>query len=68
MDTLLIELTNPKALSLLQDMENLDLIRVLKQDTNTTKPKLSSILRKSISKKEAEDFNRAIQQARGEWE
>jgi hypothetical protein len=67
MDTLLIELTNPKAMNLLQELEDLHLIRVLKKETST-KTKLSSILRGSITAKEANELNEVIKKSRNEWE
>lgn len=67
MDTLLIELTNPKALNLLQDLEDLHLIRVLSKD-NLPKTKLSTLLRGSISAKVADEFNESVRKSREEWE
>ena len=67
MSTLLIEVDNPKVLSLLHELEELNLIRVLPQD-QTPKPKLSSRLRGSISPQAADSFNEAVQKSRQEWE
>lgn len=67
MDTLLIELTNPKAINLLQELEDLHLIKVLKKET-THKSKLSSVLRGSISAEAADEFNKSVQKSRDEWQ
>ncbi len=67
MDTLLIELTNPKAITLLQELESLHLIRVLK-DNSHSKPKLSALLRGSISSTAADEFNESVRKSREEWE
>ena len=67
MDTLLIELTNPKAITLLQELESLHLIRVLKNE-NHSKPKLSKLLRGSISSTAADEFNKSVKKSREEWE
>lgn len=67
MDTVTIELTNPKAMNLLEELEALQLIRVVKKERLDT-PKLSSLLRSSVSAQAAEEFNESIQKARNEWE
>jgi hypothetical protein len=67
METLTIELTNPKALNLLTELAELHLIRFVKKET-ISKPKLSTLLRSSISPQAADEFNESIQQSRNEWE
>lgn len=67
MDTLTIELTNPKALNLLTELAKLHLIRFVQKDS-VAKPKLSSLLRGSISSQAANEFNESIQKSRDEWE
>ena len=63
MDTLLIELTNRKAIKLIQDMEDLNLIRVLKQ------PGKISLLRGKIKTKMSnEDIDKNLNELRNEWE
>lgn len=63
MDTLLIELTNKKAYKLIQDMEELNLIRVLK------KPSKISLLRGKIKTKMLnEDIDNKLTTLRKEWE
>ena len=43
-NTLLIELTNQKAMGLLREMEELDLIKVVKDSMASSKPRLSKKL------------------------
>jgi hypothetical protein len=63
MDTLLIELTNSKAYKLLQDMEELQLIRVLKQPV-----KLSLLRSKLKIKMSNESIDNQIRLIRKEWQ
>jgi hypothetical protein len=67
MDTLTIELTNPKALNLFTELAELHLIRFVKKET-VKKPKLSVLLRGSISPQVANEFNEEIKKSRQEWE
>ena len=63
MDTLIIELTNQKAYKLIQDMEELNLIRVLK------KPVKLSLLRGKIKTKMTnEDIDKRLKTLRKGWE
>lgn len=63
METLIIELTNDKAYKLLQDMEELNLIRVLK------KPAKISLLRGKIKTKMSnEAIDQKLNTLRKEWE
>jgi hypothetical protein len=66
MDTLLIQLTNQKAIGLLHEMEELHLIKVLKE-TTAEKPKLSDKYKGIISKEEGRKLNEHIRQMRSEW-
>ena len=63
METLIIELTKQKAYKLIQDMEELNLIRVLK------KPVKLSLLRGKIKTKMSdEDIDKRLNTLRQEWE
>ena len=70
MATLTIQINNNKALKLIQDLEDLealDLIRILKNKklaTITTEKKLSSILDKSITQKQADKMTKELNQMR----
>jgi len=67
METLLIELTNQKAAGLLHELEELQLIKVLKQDNTGEKPRLSDKYRGIISKQQGLALNEHIEQMRSEW-
>ncbi|MGN6196525.1 MAG: hypothetical protein ACTHOB_16420 [Ginsengibacter sp.] len=68
MDTMLIELTNKKAAALLHELEELHLIKVLKENkVANSSNKLSEKYKGIISKKQGQDLNQHIQQMRREW-
>ena len=69
METLLIEIRNPKGMNLIRDLEEMDIIKILKREETPKPPqKLSELLRGSISPEEAKKFNQYIQESRKEWE
>ena len=63
METLLIQVTNSKAYKLLQDMEELNLIRVLKEPV-----KISSLPNKIKTKMSNEDIDKQLKIIRSEWQ
>ena len=65
-NTMLIELTNQKAIKLLRDLEDLNIIKVLKENI-TEKKKLSEKYRGSISKEEGLKLDKHIEDSRNEW-
>jgi len=67
METMLIQVTNQKAVGLLHELEELNLIKVLKENVSVDKPKLSDKYRGMLSKKEGEKLNEHIKQMRSEW-
>ena len=67
-NTLLIQVTNEKALGLLHQLEELNLIKVLKEDKPVNKPKLSDKYRGILTKEQGEDLNEHIKQMRSEWD
>ncbi len=67
METMLIQLTNKKAAGLIQELESLELIRVLKANDSPVVPKLSDKYRGIISKEQGQDLNKHIEQMRSEW-
>jgi hypothetical protein len=67
MDTMLIQVTNQKAVGLLHELEELNLIKVLKENIDPAKPKLSDKYRGILSKEEGEKLNEHIKQMRNEW-
>lgn len=64
--TLTIEVLNEKALPLLRDLENLDIIRI--QPPEKPKRKLSEELYGSITPELAADLHRQLEEMRNEWE
>ncbi|MGZ3757175.1 MAG: hypothetical protein ACXVAY_12735 [Mucilaginibacter sp.] len=63
METLLIELTNQKAYKLLKDLEDLDMIKVLKKPSN-----LSSLRGKVQTKMSSEEIDKQLNILRNEWQ
>ncbi len=68
MGTMLIQFTNEKALKLLYDLEELNLIKVIKENVVAKKVKLSDKYKGILTKKEGEKLNKHIKQIRGEWD
>jgi len=66
-NTMLIQLTNQKALGLLHELEELHLIKVLKENIGVVSPKLSDKYKGFISKEEGQKLNEHIKQMRSEW-
>ena len=66
-NTLLIQITNQKALGLLRELEELDLIKVLKGNKKAPKTKLSDKYRGIITKEQGKDLNEHVRQMRNEW-
>ena len=64
---MLIRLTNKKALKLLYDMEELNLIEVLNKSSEPSKSKLSEKYKGVFSKEDAVSFNQHTQNMRNEW-
>lgn len=66
-DTILIKVTNHKALDLLHELEKLDLIKVLKVNlVQEKKIKLSDKYRGILSKEQGQKLNDHIEQMRSE--
>ncbi|HZY35093.1 MAG TPA: hypothetical protein VFE53_00510 [Mucilaginibacter sp.] len=63
MDTVIIELTNQKAYKLLEDMEELNLIRVIKEPT-----KLSALRGRIKSQMSNEEIDKQLNDIRDEWQ
>lgn len=66
-NTMLIQLTNQKAIRLLHELEELNLIKVLKENIDPVKTKLSDKYKGFISKEEGHQLNDHIKQMRSEW-
>lgn len=67
-NTLLIQLTNEKAMGLLNELEELHIIKVLKQNVAPSKIKLSEKYRGVFSKEDAKSFDQHTQTMRKEWD
>jgi uncharacterized protein YydD (DUF2326 family) len=67
-NTVLIQLTNRKAIGLLHELEELNLIKVLKENIVPPKTKLSDKYRGVFSKEDAQNFNQHTQAIRKEWD
>jgi hypothetical protein len=63
MDTVIIQLTNQKAYKLLEDMEELDLIKVLKGS-----PDISSLRGLIKTPMSNEDIDKQLKEIRKEWQ
>lgn len=66
-NTMLIQLTNKRALKLLHELEELQLIKVLKENISVTRSKLSDKYKGIITKEEGAKLNAHIKQMRNEW-
>ena len=67
MDTILIQVTSPKTLKLLQDLEELNLLRVLKKNISDKK-RLSEKYAGRLPLDIAKDLQKHIEQSRNEWD
>lgn len=67
MDTVIIQLTTPKTMRLLLELEDLHLLRVLKKNISE-KTKLSDKYAGKLPINIADDLQNHIQQSRNEWE
>jgi uncharacterized membrane protein YgcG len=65
--TVLIELQNEKALALLLELENLSLIKVLKEPAVPALPRRSSKYLGMLTKAQSESLNEHLETIRNEW-
>jgi hypothetical protein len=66
METLTVELNNPKAFSLLKELEELALLRIVKKQPRTGN--MADLLSGCISGEQAVLMNNELKQMREEWE
>jgi hypothetical protein len=66
-NTMLIQVTNKKALRLLHELEELELIKVLNENFSPAKEPLSKKYKGSITKEQGKHLNEHIRQMRSEW-
>ena len=69
METILLEITNNKAYKLIEDLEALNIVKVLKK-TTVVKDKLSARFAGALnlSEEEYNKFQDSLSQSRNEWE
>jgi hypothetical protein len=63
METVIVQLTNKKAYKLLEDMEELELIKLLKKSPDT--PSLNGMIKTPMSN---EDIDKQLNELRNEWQ
>jgi hypothetical protein len=69
METLTIEIREPKGLDLIRDLEALNVLKIIKKDDiGKPKAKLSDMFAGCLSSEEADDLNKYVKQSRDEWE
>ena len=66
METLTIELNNVKAFSLIKELEELSLLRIIKKQPQTNN--MANLLSNCISSEQAALMNKELKQMREEWE
>lgn len=66
MTKITIEITDPKGLKLLENLEGLNILRIIKNEEK--KPFDAKQFRGILSKDEADGFRKHIQKIRNEWE
>ncbi|OQX82019.1 MAG: hypothetical protein B6D64_01305 [Bacteroidetes bacterium 4484_276] len=67
MDTVIIQLTTPKTMRLLKELEELNLLRVLKRSISS-KTKLSDKYAGKLPVNIGDDLQKHIEQSRKEWD
>jgi hypothetical protein len=68
MSQLTIQVNDNKTLKLIQDLEDLKLIKVLRGKAKSNKKKLSERLAGSLSAKQARELDKELKKMRSEWE
>ncbi|MCA0364730.1 MAG: hypothetical protein LCH67_11860 [Bacteroidetes bacterium] len=66
-NTVLIEVTNVKAMGILHELEELHLIKMLKEKTSEKTGNLSDKYRGVFSKEDAKKFKNHVVKLRSEW-
>lgn len=67
MKTITIQVDNNKTMRLIEDLADLDLLKIIINEEAKVKSKLSARLSGSISKKSAKKLNAELKQSRIEW-
>lgn len=66
--TLQVQIKQQIAYKFLQDLEELDVLKVLREPTKSTEVKLSDKLRGAFTKEDADSFMKHINEVRNEWD
>ncbi len=66
-DTMLIQITNRKAIKLLHELEELQLIKVVEEHFSPGKQKLSEKYKNVFTQQDADSFDKHTQAMRNEW-
>lgn len=67
-DTMLIQITDTKAIRLLHELEELNLMKVVEEYFMPQKQKLSEKYKGFFTKQDAESFNNHTQSIRNKWD
>ena len=68
MQTLTIDVESPQAIRLLEDLEALNLIRVVSRSSKSVSGKISEKFYGSISDEQAEKMREELRQVHSEWD
>jgi hypothetical protein len=68
MQTVLVEINDKKVFHLLQELEGLNVLRIIKENITENKTKLSDKYRGAFTKEDAESFNLHTKTMRKEWD
>lgn len=68
MKNVTVEIKNDIALTLLQNLESMQILRVIESKVNPSKPKLSERFSGCISKERAEELQNELIKTKNEWE
>ena len=68
METLTIDVLNNKAIRLLQDLENMQLIRVRKEEPTISKVNWSEKYKGAMTKQTPTEIEEQLKEIRNEWE
>ncbi len=68
MQTILVEINNPNAFALLKDLEELKIIKIIKENFIVNKIKLSEKYKNVFSIEDAKSFDNHTNTSREEWD
>jgi hypothetical protein len=68
MQTVLVEIDNPDSFHLLEELEKLHVLKIIKENSLESKTKLSDKYKGVFSKEDAKSFNQHTQAMRKEWD